>query len=225
VLSFVVETALCFAMMLSTYPMAVSRDELQKPVTCTGCPASGKVEKRTVKHDCCLVPQADDSTDVGSSSSDVDMSQSSLISASCTDSELQDASDGVDVKHWSQTLRFKFGNKASQSKGMVSEPIMDAAFVHRDHGAVLFTPAPRPMANGRNQEPVDSMTLASIAAPPGWHVLNLEARKPRALMPMLATESFSASTCTAQPNCRADSFRAPPGLPSPMRRRKSKNRS
>lgn len=49
-----------------------------------------------------------------------------------------------------------------------------------------------------------------------------EARNHPMSMPMLAAESTHASTHSVQPARQEGNFRAPPGLPSPIRRRKTK---
>jgi hypothetical protein len=200
-------------MMLSTCPTAIRRREFHKPVfdASTRGPTPGKVE----------VSQLEDSTDVGSSS-DAEMSQSSFVSPSCTDSELQVSAERVDVKHCRQSARFNSGKQASRSKGVASGRITGNSGGWCDHSTVLSTPAPLPVAHFQNKESMDYLAPASVSAPPGLDLPKRGHCEPCHLTPTLAIESFDASTREAQPAYPADSFRSPPGLPSPMRRRKAK---
>lgn len=107
----------------------------------------------------------DDSTDIGSSLSDADMSQSTFNSPCCTDTEM---------------------DKVQRHE------VLELAKLHK----------------------------------PGLPSPTRRSAAPKAISPpIFATECPDNSKRNAQPKYRKDNFHAPPGLPSPARRRRTRNAS
>jgi hypothetical protein len=105
----------------------------------------------------------DDSTDIGSSLSDADISQSTFNSPCCTDTETE------------------------------------------------------------NERMRKVLELARLHKPPGLPSPTQKASKAKDISPpIFATECPDDSKRNAQPKYRKDSFNAPPGLPSPARRRRTR---
>lgn len=137
-----------------------------------------------MKRDMSSVPQVADSTDVGSSMSDADVSQSTFSSPCCSDNETHISRKGTNEER---------------------------------SGAVLFTPAPQ----SRNQDYGKSLSLARAGTLLECQFLAQKSRHPMP-MPTLVTECTPVSKYSIPPRHQEVALAAPPGLLSPMRRRKSK---
>jgi len=210
-----VNAAISCDMMLSTSPMVLGSVAALHNSACSraGYVIPKEVERRAMEHKLHSAPREDDSTDVGAS----DASNSTFTSPCCTDSEMQSGEERKEAQRWQMTLNCKPRKQQHCLKGMLLEPMAGKPYGKEEHGTVVFTPAPQ-LEICKNE---NTIQLANFPAPPG---LCQKARnKPKdKSTPILATECADNSKCNGRPIQRNDTFRAPPGLPSPARRRRTK---
>eukprot|EP00427_Karlodinium_veneficum_P002152 CAMPEP_0169156962 /NCGR_PEP_ID=MMETSP1015-20121227/54322_1 /TAXON_ID=342587 /ORGANISM="Karlodinium micrum, Strain CCMP2283" /LENGTH=298 /DNA_ID=CAMNT_0009227849 /DNA_START=83 /DNA_END=976 /DNA_ORIENTATION=- len=200
--------------MLSTSPMVLGSGAALHNTACSraGYVMPKEVERRAMEHKLHSAPREDDSTDVGAS----DASNSTFTSPCCTDSEMQSCEERKERQHWQMNSNCKARKQHDCLKGTLLELKVGKPYGKEEHGTVVFAPAPQlEMCKNEN-----TIQLANFLAPPG---LCQKARnKPKESAPILATECADNSKCNGRAMQRNDTFRAPPGLPSPARRRRTK---
>jgi hypothetical protein len=195
--------------------MVLGRGDALHNIACSraGYLMPKEVERRAMEHKLHSAPREDDSTDVGAS----DGSNSTFTSPCCTDSEMQSGEERKERQRWQMNLNFKSRKQQNWAKGTLLEPMVGKPYGKDEHDSVVFTPAPQvEICKTEN-----TIQLANFLAPPGF--CHKARNKPKdKSAPILATECADNSKCHGRPIQRNDTFRAPPGLPSPARRRRTK---